>query len=672
MSAQLEVTDPVFDELSGTAEISDEGIKKHFKTIEPWEALFELVWNGLDANAPEVVVNIAQNEMGGIESVTVLDNGDGIDIKNVKNNFGRFNDSLKKEDAAQHGSHGRGRLAFHVLCHTAIWDTKNKNGLAKITVKSSNIKKYSGQPIDDADLAPELSTCASGTYVELIGFHNGLPTEQKLQDYFSIEFGWFLALNPSRKITINNNPVAVPGHGLHQCCVKINGHKFEVKVIRWHDRPSSEKSYTYLLNSSRRTVYKQLSSFNNKSNFFTSIYITSEWGNNFSTEGDTLFSHGTHNAESDEWRKLLKFIAEFAQGIYEDFLRAHVEEEIAKYIEDGIFPTYENVEPVDAKWRLENTKAIVRAVYTADPTVFSALNKKQKKVIVRLLDRMAISNENDAIFDILNSVLDLDSASVKQLANQLKHTKLENIVATIEVIQQRQIAVTKLRELLDKYYAEVLETPDLQKIIENNTWLFGPRYEILGAEDTTFTQLAKNLRANLKDIDEIELLDVDADEKVIAGAKRQTDLFLSRKIPSYDSLGRQIYRCIIIEIKRPGIALNKKHLRQLDDYADIIKNHSVFNSCLVHFELVLIGRKISSSDNEIRSRLASQVVKGEMGLVSDDERMKRYVLNWATVLDSFDLSNNYMLQHLKLSRDSLTLRGKDDLVNDLQTTSTGH
>ena len=36
---------------SGSAEITDAGIKKHFKNYEPIRALFELIWNGLDANA---------------------------------------------------------------------------------------------------------------------------------------------------------------------------------------------------------------------------------------------------------------------------------------------------------------------------------------------------------------------------------------------------------------------------------------------------------------------------------------------------------------------------------------------------------------------------------------------------------------------------------------------
>ncbi|MGS0740457.1 ATP-binding protein [Glaciimonas sp. GG7] len=652
-------------DLSGIAEISDEGIKKHFKNIEPCAAIFELAWNGLDANASIVDIGIRDNKMDFIDSVYVHDNGDGIDFENMKDNFGKFNDSHKKEDAGQHGSHGRGRLAFHRTCHEATWHTKSLKGHAKIKIEGTNIKHYSAKKIDAQYQHNALRDCTKGTFIELSNFHENLPALDKLHEYFSTEFGWYLALNPDRIIRINGNNVTVPGHEIHEEKVTIDTVIFNVKIIRWFEKPSSEKSFTYLLNGAGNTVHKQLSSFNQKANFFTSIYIQSSWADDFSVEGVNLFTAPTHTTDSDEWKKLIRSVNDFAQRVYEDFLRQFVDAEIEKYVTDGIFPEYKGVEAGQAAYRLINTKIIVKSIYTADPTVFNSLNKKQRKVIIRLLDRIAVSNENDAIFEILDSVLDLDKNSLDLLEMQLKTTQLENIVSTIEVLRQRQSAVNKLRELMNVHFKDVLETPDLQKIIESNTWLFGHRYETIGAEEDTFTKIAKDLWDGISGIDTIEDGDVEGGA-TIEGAKRQTDLFLARKILTHDSFGEQKYRCIIIEIKRPGIALNKKHLRQLDDYADIIKRHPEFNSELMHFELILIGRKISSTDTEIASRMKSQIPKGEMGLVSDDDRMKRYVLNWYTLLDRFEISNDFMLKNLNLRRDSLSNWSKDELVENLQ------
>ncbi len=306
-------------------------------------------------------------------------------------------------------------------------------------------------------------------------------------------------------------------------------------------------------------------------------------------------------------------------------------------------------------------------MYVADPALFQSLNKKQRKILIRLLHRLSVSNENEALYEVLNGVLDLDSDALTRLANQLQRTTLENIVATIETLQRRHHAVEQLRELMNVHYKTVRETPDLQKIIENNTWLFGSRYETLGAEEDTFTRIAKSLRDKVPGIKTIDNNDMEEDDaEDMEGVNRQTDLFLARKFPTLDSAGNQVFRCIIIEIKRPGVALNVKHLRQLDDYAAILMKYPEFSSEVLRFELVLVERKISATDVEIKSRLQGQIARGEQGLVSDDPRIKRYVLNWYTLLDTFELSNSFMLTQLRLKRDSLAKASREELISSLQ------
>lgn len=655
----MELTD-----ISGTTEISGEGIKKHFNNIEPWQPIFELVWNGLDARASIVRVTIEENELGGIEHVSVLDDGEGIDPTALKETFGKFNDSNKKEDAALHGAHGRGRLAFHRICNRSTWYTKSVKGQARIYVEAGNIKRFAGNLLEPEGQHRTLKKQVSGTIVELDQFTEQIPKASDLRERFSVEFGWYLVLHSGKAITVNDVPVIVPSHELHEEEISVAPYSFKAQIIRWDDKPSSEKSYTYLLDSSGKTVSKQLSTFNNKFAFFTSIYVTSAWADNFGPVQD-LATPDAHAPSSPEWKKVLRVLNSVTHRIYEDFLRDQAESEVEKYVEDGLFPAYSELDVEYKEWRLRNAKELIKAVYVADPTIFNSSGKKQKKVIIRLLDKLSVSNENDSLFDILNGVLDMDDSSIALLASQLKRTTLENIVSTIEILQRRQDAVHRMRELMNVHYLSVRETPDLQKIIEANTWLFGYRYETIGAEEVTFTRIAKQLREKIpSQVDESDL--EEADVREIEGAKRQADLFLARKIPALDSDGRQFYRCLIIEIKRPSIALNVKHLRQLDDYAGILMRHPEFSSEHMHFELVLVGRKISSADIEIRSRLRNQLGRGELGLVSEDPRMKRYVLNWYTLLDNFELSSTFMLEKLKLQRLALEGVSRDELVADLQ------
>lgn len=250
--------------LSGTTEISDNGIKKHFKNFEPWQSLFELAWNGLDARAKNISIEMVENDMDGVQSITVLDNGDGIDIVHIKDNFGKFNDSSKKEDMAQHGLHGRGRLAFHKLANYAKWWTRCAAGIASIEVHAAKIREYKGEEVSAESLPTVLAPLATGTVVELSSLLTNLPSETELLQKFSVEFGWYLALNEDRSITINGIPVVVPPHQISNRAINSGSATFDVKVLCWEDRPSSEKSYIYLLDSDGKTRHKSLSNFNQK------------------------------------------------------------------------------------------------------------------------------------------------------------------------------------------------------------------------------------------------------------------------------------------------------------------------------------------------------------------------------------------------------------------------
>jgi hypothetical protein len=218
---------------------------------------------------------------------------------------------------------------------------------------------------------------------------------------------------------------------------------------------------------------------------------------------------------------------------------------------------------------------------------------------------------------------------------------------------------------MNEHYREVLETPDLQKVIESNTWLFGPRYETIGAEEDSFAKIVRRMRDEVMARSPLSMEDV-YEEADLPGAQRQVDLFMARKFPAFDSLGNRIYKCIVVEIKRPAISLNKKHLRQLEDYAEIIASEPQFKSEKMHFELILLGRQISTADTIITSRLNAHVLRNDPGLVTDDPRMKLYVMNWYTLLDGFDLTHGFMLDNLKLKRDDYTAATREELVAELQ------
>src|SRR5690554_3479194 len=163
--------------ISGTADITHEGIKKHFTKWKkyPFQSVIELIANGFDSGAKFVDVTIEYNEMHGLVAITVLDNGSGIDIKECDQHFSRFNESSKQGDDDLQGAHGKGRLAFHLLCSNATWYTKCHGSESKILIDSTKLRNFSAKETAPEEQHASLSTFDSGTCVVLSNFHTSLP-----------------------------------------------------------------------------------------------------------------------------------------------------------------------------------------------------------------------------------------------------------------------------------------------------------------------------------------------------------------------------------------------------------------------------------------------------------------------------------------------------------------
>ena len=109
--------------------ITTEGIQKNLKNFKPLDALCEYIWNGFDAQADTIHVNLHTNEFGLINMISVVDNGTGIAYEELSNKFKPFNDSKKADNSKKinhslpHGRQGIGRLTFFAFAQRARWNT---------------------------------------------------------------------------------------------------------------------------------------------------------------------------------------------------------------------------------------------------------------------------------------------------------------------------------------------------------------------------------------------------------------------------------------------------------------------------------------------------------------------------------------------------------------------
>lgn len=93
--------------------VETSGLPKDYR-----EAICEYIWNGFEANAKNVKVSFEENELTGVESFSIEDDGDGIAFDDLSETFGAFLVSKKNSlslKAKTKANKGKGRFSFGIF-----------------------------------------------------------------------------------------------------------------------------------------------------------------------------------------------------------------------------------------------------------------------------------------------------------------------------------------------------------------------------------------------------------------------------------------------------------------------------------------------------------------------------------------------------------------------------
>ena len=183
--------------------VETSGLPKDYR-----EAICEYIWNGFEANAKNVKVSFEKNELTGVESISIEDDGDGIAFDDLSETFGAFLVSKKNSlslKAKTKANKGKGRFSFGIFSTSAKWKTKYKVGEV---VRSFSIMLDSANKqnvvFDDEPLIIDSTT--TGTIVTFYNIHDVTTADisyDNFEDYLLSEFAWFLYLFQDRHLFIN-------------------------------------------------------------------------------------------------------------------------------------------------------------------------------------------------------------------------------------------------------------------------------------------------------------------------------------------------------------------------------------------------------------------------------------------------------------------------------------
>ncbi len=642
------------------------------------KAICEYIWNGFDAKASIVELRYEANDLGYILSMSITDNGDGIDRSTLDETFGCYQDSVKKRSfqwsSQVKGNQGRGRYSFNCFAEKAEWNTvykKDENLLNhKLYIKKGdNHHFYDGE---DSDLKIVHDT-NTGTVVSFydVTISADLLKSSDFIDYLCKEYAVFLELNKAfeKKILINgvsldySSIIAETENKEFRVDVAGKTQTFNATFIRWNNKMKENYSI-YFLDEEQIEKYETTTSLNRKdTEFHHSVYVISPYFNDFEYNEHESDLFGTHKTLKD------KFFVELCSDIKKYLVEKEklfvknvgAQKLITRFEEKGIIN--KNAQGID-KIILPELKDTIAQIYAVEPRVFINIKDEQAKILVGLLSVIIKTGNQGDLFCILESIVKLTDDERHELAEVLQHAELNYITKVIKELEDRCLKVSALKAAIYNPNYGVNEVDDLQKMVPNMFWLFGEEYNIVTEAEPDFEQalnsyikeIQKNTKGRSKSSRNKEKIDHPDKNK-------EMDIFAFRQSFEHSRIEN-----IVIELKHPNVKLGEIELSQVKTYMNVITEQPQFNAPNMIWSFYLIGNEFDKS-NYINNEIQSNKTWGKQNLVHHVTKTNGvvydiYVKPWSMIFNDFELRYKYLFDKLNIKRNgliALNAESKEDL-----------
>ncbi len=637
--------------------VNNRGIDSAGITKDHKEAIAELIWNSFDAKATNIKLIFASNEIDSITSLSVVDNGEGINIDDLSDTFGSFLDSKKKKTHQRSsyvkGKKGKGRFSFSAFANEAIWKTvyNSSDDLLEYEIVVNKQSKESYETRNKR-IVKNKPTGTTVVLSDLFGVTAFSFSNNEFREFLAQQFGWFLLLNRDRQFSITLNSEELEyDYLIGDSENKIfeikseDGKKFQFQMtyIRWTEK-MGDKYYFYLLGSDDFEKAKFLTSYNNNAiEFHHSVFVKSDFFDDFSAgNNDSLEPIFGSNPSSPVYKALKKRLNEYLDGKQKEFIREKAANKlISIYEKKGVMPTFSENKLGQAQRKELIT--VVKEIYSAQPNIFKNLKTEQAKTVVGFLSLLLNSEERDHILNIIESVTNLSSEERLALSKVIGKSKLTNIIKTLRMLESRFQVVELLKLLVFDNSKFTTEREHVQKAIEQNYWLFGEQFNLVSADETFETSLKEYIYI-LDGEKTLEQIKMDSSQK-----KRRMDVFICKKraIPDLTNHEYTIDENIIVELKRPSVNIGIDQYRQVEDYLEVIIKEHRFNSQRRNWKFFLIGKQI---DEVITRKYETMKDRNKRYLVNAVGNYEIYAMTWDDLFHSFDIKHRFLFDKLDFDK----------------------
>ncbi len=640
-------------------QITSQGVRRSLSKFTEIESIIEYIWNGFDAKATLITIDMTFNTLGSISEIKIKDNGVGIDRNRLSEKFKPFFQSekieqqiqeKKKQNSTYHGKNGVGRLTFFKFAHSAKWETvfndaDGKNKKYTILIGEDDLTHYTPTQL-------EVTNDSCGTTVIFNSIFSPISGAE-LEEEIKAEFCWYLMLNKEKRysIVLNGKPLDFSNliSEKDSGALIIGENRFEWYFISWNTSLKKEYSRYYFIDSQDAEAFKTYTTFNKKGDkFYHSLYVKSNFFDNFIYNKQDLDSSqlSIFQGQNDTFKILIDKLDKIISDKRTPYIRKYSKKIIDDLEEIQAFSLYNENDLVDA-YKKNNLQNFIRELYIIEPKIFSQLNKEQKLTLVRLLDATMNLTDRDSLFNILNSVLDLNSKEKEELSKALEKTPLNNITKLINFILDRLTALDYFEKMVYDKNLNSNEVNDLQFMLEQNYWLFGEQYTAVAKAEDNFVALVRNHLDVLRKEDGEENDEIIDEINNHPDKMKQVDLCCVRQMPTSTTIEN-----IVVEIKHPLKTLTQAHYHQLRKYMEILTSISEFNADNYKWTFYLVGTKISKS---LQDDLDNAKGKGKMGLIfeKDNYRIEIFVRTWKSIFNEYRIKYNTIHEKLKIEEMSI-------------------
>jgi hypothetical protein len=623
-------------------------------------ALEELIWNSFDERAHQVIVAMTLNDMGGVEEITIADDGQSLPYESAAQafeNLGKSNKVGRSLETGErlHGRKGEGRHKALSLGNTVTWNF----------TYSKNRQRYSYQVIGSAHREdpfyltaerPATETDKVGCRVAITDIEKSLHAltvpETRLQ--VASVFAPFLIRHADRQLifqgkAIRPTDVIEEQRRLRPFKVVHGGmpYTISVEVLHWTE---GQRKEVFLCSSSGIPLHEINSrSLSATENF--SVFATSELFDQLHDQN--LLSSVEMTADSGR-KDIIAKVRQKVRGYFRRRLQGESDEALQRLRDEGSYPyTHEPRSGIDQIERRVFDLCTVN-ISRHLPSFSEKMDVDGRKLLLRVV-REALSKNPTSVGKIIREVCRLPENTAKSFARLLDDVPLGNVVHLAKMVSERLHFLTLFEAVvhLDPFDRVIEERTQLQKLLEQNTWLFGEEYAAGTGDENLVAVLQKHMAILGRDHLQPSLSDHDIRKMINDFNKQRTktpeslaripDLMLWQK---FIERRPDEYEFLIIEIKRPGVAIGRKEIAQIEDYAKAVVTTPFADTDRTRWVFVLVSDDL---DDHAHDRAHQQGLPAYTIQRPVDGKYEIRVIPWSQLIRAARARHEHLQKWLDVS-----------------------